>query len=160
MLKAEPGAVRIDGPPPTLKVARNTELRVFLCHSSGDKEAVRALYKRLKTDGFTPWLDEEDLVGGQDWDAEIKKAVQNSHVVIVCLSKTSVNKTGYVQKEIKVALDAADLRPEGTIFLVPVRLEDCEVPERLAHIHYLDLFKADGHEKLVNALNASRSSLN
>lgn len=159
VLDAKPGAVRLEGSPATLKVERNAELKVFLCHSSGDKEAVRALYKQLKTDGFTPWLDEEDLVGGQNWDAAIKKAVQNSHVVVVCLSKTSVNKTGYVQKEIKVALDAADLRPEGTIFIVPVRLEECEVPERLAHIHYLDLFKANGYEKLVKALNASRSSL-
>ncbi|NOT44060.1 MAG: toll/interleukin-1 receptor domain-containing protein [Acidobacteria bacterium] len=160
VLDAEPGAVRLEGPPATLRVERNAELKVFLCHSSGDKDAVRALYKRLKADGFTPWLDEEDLVGGQNWDPAIRKAVQNSHVVVVCLSDTSVNKTGYVQKEIKVALDAADLRPEGTIFIVPVRLEECEVPERLAHIHYLDLFKPTGYEKLVRALNASRSSLN
>jgi TIR domain len=154
------GAIRVDGPPATAKVAPSAELKVFLCHSSGDKEAVRDLYKRLRADGFKPWLDEEDLVGGQNWDPEIKKAVQNSHVFMVCLSKTSVGRTGYVQKEIKVALDAADLRPEGTIFIVPVRLEECDVPERLAHIHYLDLFKADGYEKLVKALNASRSALN
>ena len=159
MLDPQPGAVRLEGQPATLGVTRNVELREFLCQSSGDKDAVRALYARLKVDGFTPWLDEEDLVGGQDWDAEIKKAVKNSHVVIVCLSNTSVNKTGYVQKEITAALDAADLRPEGTIYIVPVRLEECDVPERLAHIHYLDLFRADGYEKLVKALNASRASV-
>ena len=64
-----------------------------------------------------------------------------------------------MQKEIKVALDAADLRPEGAIFVVPVRLEECKVPERLAHIHYLDLFKPDGYEKLIKALTASRSAV-
>jgi hypothetical protein len=37
-------------------------LPAFLCHSSGDKEAVRNLYKRLRTDGFAAWLDEEDLL--------------------------------------------------------------------------------------------------
>jgi len=51
------------------------------------------LYKRLRADGFKPWLDEEDLVGGQDWDPEIRKAVQNSHLFIVCLSRTSAGKT-------------------------------------------------------------------
>jgi hypothetical protein len=160
VIDVPPGAIRVDGQPPTTKVAPPPDLKVFLCHSSGDKDTVRDLYKRLRADGFKPWLDEEDLVGGQNWDPEIRRAVQNSHVFIVCLSKTSVGKTGYVQKEIKVALDAADLRPEGTIFIVPVRLEKCEVPERLAHIHYLDLFKADGYEKLVKALKASRSTLN
>jgi hypothetical protein len=161
VLDIPPGAIRVDGPPPSAKVAPSLELKVFLCHSSGDKNAVRNLYRRLKADGFEPWLDEENLVGGQNWDSEIKKAVRNSHVCIVCLSKTFVGKTGYVQKEIKVALDAADLRPEGAIFIVPVRLEECEVPERLAHIQYVDLFKVGGYEKLLKALNAaSRSALN
>jgi hypothetical protein len=44
-------------------------MRIFLCHSSGDKIAVRKLYHRLRADGFNPWLDEEDLIPGQDWDA-------------------------------------------------------------------------------------------
>ena len=35
------------------------KLKVFLCHSSGDKVTVRDLYKRLQADGFEPWLDEE-----------------------------------------------------------------------------------------------------
>src|SRR5258706_14627645 len=42
-------------------------LNLFLCHSSRDKAAVRALYRRLKDDGFDPWLDEEKLLPGQDW---------------------------------------------------------------------------------------------
>lgn len=63
-------------------------LRVFLCHSSGDKAAVRQLYQRLVDDGFQPWLDEEDLVPGQRWQLEIPKAVRNSEVVLVCLSPT------------------------------------------------------------------------
>jgi hypothetical protein len=46
------------------------QLRVFLCHSSGDKPKVRDLYRRLQQDGFAPWLDEEDLVPGQDFFAQ------------------------------------------------------------------------------------------
>ena len=83
-------------------------LRIFLCHSSADKPAVRELYQRLRADGFEPWLDEEDLLPGQDWQREIPKAVRNSDVVIVCLSRDSITKRGYVNKEIKVALDVAD----------------------------------------------------
>ncbi len=50
-----------------------TPIRAFLCHSSGDKVAVRDLYLRLKADGFLPWLDEENLIAGQDWEYEIKE---------------------------------------------------------------------------------------
>lgn len=56
MLDPQPGALRLEGQPATFKVTRNAELRGFLCHSSGDKDGVRALYARLKVDGFTPWL--------------------------------------------------------------------------------------------------------
>ena len=96
----------------------NRKLRVFLCHASGDKPAVRKLYQRLVKDGVAPWLDEEDLAPGQDWEVEIRKAVQASDIVLVCLSLRSITKEGFVQKEIKFALDAADEKPQGTIFLI------------------------------------------
>jgi hypothetical protein len=101
----------------------STKSRIFLCHSSADKSNVRSLYYQLKKDGYHPWLDEEDLLPGQDWQYEIRKAVRSSAIVIVCLSKDAVNKRGYIQKEIVFALDAADEQPEGKIFIIPVRLE-------------------------------------
>ena len=50
-------------------------LKVFLCHASTDKPAVRELYLRLKKDGVDAWLDKEKLLPGQDWELEIRKAV-------------------------------------------------------------------------------------
>lgn len=134
-------------------------LRVFLCHSSGDKPAVRDLYQRLRTDGFQPWLDEEELIPGKDWRGEISREVRTSDVVLVCLSKTSVNKDGFVQKEIKFALDKADEKPEGTIFIIPVRLEAVEVPPRLAQWHWVNLFQDGGYQKLIRALQVRGSEL-
>jgi diadenosine tetraphosphatase ApaH/serine/threonine PP2A family protein phosphatase len=61
-------------------------LQVFLCHASGDKPAVRELYKELRTDGFRLWLDEEDLLPGQEWQQEIPNGVKSSDVVVVCLT--------------------------------------------------------------------------
>lgn len=139
--------------------AASVSLRAFLCHSSGDKAPVRDLYKKLSADGFAPWLDEENLLPGQDWDAEIRKAVRDSHVVIVCLSKASTTKAGYVQKEIKVALDVADEQPEGTIFIVPVRLEECNVPDRLKKWQWVDLFSPKGYQKLVAALKVRAANI-
>jgi hypothetical protein len=133
-------------------------LQVFLCHSSGDKVKVRELYRRLTADGFRPWLDEEDLLPGHDWQREITLAVKNSDVVIVCLSQASVTKAGYVQREIKVALDVADEQPEGTIFLIPLRLEECEVPQRLCRWQWVNLFEPSGYEKLVRALEVRGGS--
>ncbi len=126
---------------------------IFLCYSSSDRTRIRDLYQRLLKDGMNPWFDEVDLLPGQNWEEEIERALQKSDVVVVCLSRNSVSKTGFVQKEIKLALDAADLRPPGTIFIIPARLEECEVPERLMHLQWVNLFEKGGHKKLLAALN-------
>src|SRR4051794_22097132 len=105
---------------------RGTTLRTFLCHSSEDKAVVRNLYRRLsRVTGIFPWLDERDLLAGQDWEHEISKAVRACDVVIVCLSQQSIAKTGFVQREISQALDVSDEKPKGTIFIIPLRLEPC-----------------------------------
>ncbi|MBI3165717.1 MAG: TIR domain-containing protein [Anaerolineales bacterium] len=129
-------------------------LKVFLCHASSDKPAVRILYKRLVDDKVNAWLDVENLVAGQNWQVAIPEAIRNSDVVVVCLSEKSINKEGYVQREIKFALDIADEKPEGTIFIIPARLENCKVPERLSLYHWVELFREDGYDKLMRALSA------
>jgi hypothetical protein len=142
------------------KVANEKKgLKVFLCHSSFDKPLVRELYKRLSKEGFNVWLDEAKLVGGQDWETEIKKAVKTSHIVLVCLSKSSVGKVGFIQKEIRYALDIAQEHPDEDIYIIPLRLEDCMVPERLSRWQWIDFYKPKGYEKLVKALDAREEQM-
>lgn len=131
-----------------------TGSHIFLCYSSFDKPSVRQLYRRLLADGFQPWLDKEDLVPGQDWEYEIRCTIMRSQAAIVCLSRESISKTGFVQREIRMALDAADERPEGSIYIIPARLEDCQVPQRLARWHWVDLFAENGYGRLQQALTA------
>ncbi len=93
------------------------KLNVFLCHASQDKPAVRKLYARLNSEVWIdPWLDEERLLPGMDWDLEIQKALRVADLIIVCLSSESVAKEGYVQREFKRALSYAEEKPEGTIY--------------------------------------------
>src|SRR5512143_1939911 len=107
-------------------------LQVFLCHASQDKAKVRELNRRLLAEPWIdPWLDEEKLLPGQDWDLEIEKAVEASDAVIVCISKQSVTKEGYIQKEIRKVLDIALEKPDETIFIIPLRLDECDLPRRL-----------------------------
>lgn len=129
---------------------------IFLCHASEDYQKVTAVYNRLKAEGFSPWLDKIDLLPGQIWDEEIRRIIRNSDFTIVFLSNASVSKRGYVQKEFKLALDVLQEMPEGQIYVVPVRLENCEVPERFRSIHWCDLFETGGIDKLIGG--SARSS--
>lgn len=129
------------------------KLKVFLCHSSDDRAAVKELYDRLRLEEIVePWLDKEDLLPGENWDIEIKRAVRDADIVLVCLSRNSVNKEGYVQKEIKYALDIADEKPENTIFIIPLKLEECDIPERLSRLQWLNYFENGSHEKLLRSI--------
>ncbi len=133
----------------------NRPLRVFLCHSSNDKPAVRELYQKLRAEPWIePWLDEEELYPGQDWNMEIEKAVEAADAIIVCLTKNSINKEGYVQKEITKALDYSDYKPEGTVFIIPVRLEECKPPSRLSKWQYADYFEGQREEALKRLLSS------
>ncbi len=131
----------------------NRPLRVFLCHSSNDKPAVRELYQKLRAEPWIePWLDEEELFPGMDWNLEIEKAIEATDVILVCLSKNSITKEGYVQREIRIALDYADYKPEGTLFIIPVRLEECTPPKRLARWQYADYYEEQRERGLQRLL--------
>ncbi len=135
------------------------KLRVFLCHASENKPIVKDLYDELVRAGFEPWLDSEVLLPGMDWDLEIRKSLRASHVVVVCLSQVSVLKEGYIQKELKFAEDIQAEKPRGTIFLIPLRLDQCETPYDLQNIQWADYTAEDGLKRLVHALNIRAEQL-
>ena len=97
------------------------------------------------------WLDKAKLLPVQDWELEIRKAVREADVVVVCLSK-QFNQAGFRQKEVRLVLDTAMEKPEGEIFIIPARLEECDNLESLRKWHWVDLFEADGYEILMRAL--------
>jgi formylglycine-generating enzyme required for sulfatase activity len=135
------------------------KMKVFLCHAPEDNESAKDLRDLLDSHGVDVWLDSEKLLPGQTRSFEISEAVRSSDVVIVCISLNSLDKEGYVQKEIRLALDVADEKPEGTIFLIPARLEECTVPRRLAGFQPVDLFEKSGYAKLLEALRVRAAKI-
>ncbi len=116
-------------------------LRVFLCHASQDKPAVRELCQRLAAEGWIdPWLDEEKLTFGQHWTTVIEEALAAADVVVIFLSKNSVHKEGFVQRELNYAWELSLEKPRGVIFLIPFRLDECEVPRYLGSRQWGDYF--------------------
>src|SRR5262245_2650067 len=129
---------------------------IFMCHASEDKALVRKHAAMLYHVGYSPWLDERDLVAGQDWDAEIRRSIKQCFAFVVFISPRS-HKLGYVQEELGYSLDEADRQPAGRIFLIPAKLEPCLPPDRLSHLHWVDLFADDGFFKLCQALRVKQA---
>jgi hypothetical protein len=126
--------------------------RIFLSYAREDQEKVEKLYQNLSSEGFKPWMDRKDIYGGEEWRFSIQKAIRDSDFFLVCLSSSSVGKRGFLQVEIKKALDIWQEKLVGDIYLIPVRLEDCEVPELLRDFQWVDLFEEGGWARLVKAI--------
>lgn len=103
-------------------------------------------------DEIDAWLDIEKLQPGQDWQHEIRNAILKSDVIIVCLSRGFDKQHGYRHEELKLALAKANFIPDDQVFIIPVRLEECNMPESLRHLHRVDLFETGGYGKLLHAL--------
>ena len=124
----------------------------FLCYAKEDQDIVRVFSQKLKSEGWIdPWFDEEDILPGQVWKDSVINAVRQSHAVIVFLSANAVASEGFFQKELKLALDTAAEKPEGIIFIIPIRIDRCEVPDVLTKYQYVDYFGDDAHKARVYA---------
>ena len=127
-----------------------SKLIPFLCYAKENSTAVREFRERLRAETWIdPWFDEEDILPGQKWEGSVVDAVHNSHAVIVFLSSIAVRKEGFFHKELKLSLDAAAEKPDGTIFIIPIRLDVCDVPERLLPYQYVDYFGDEAHKDHV-----------
>jgi hypothetical protein len=126
---------------------------VFLSHASEDKPYVKRLRSRMLRDGLDPWLDEDEIDPGQDWELEIERAVERADAFVVFVSRSSVAKISYLDKEIELGLRVAERRPPGAIFIIPALIEPCEVPERLARWQWVDLRRRGGYKRLLKSLH-------
>jgi MinD-like ATPase involved in chromosome partitioning or flagellar assembly len=152
-------AVEVKDPPAdalapfrTLRVRKTETPTVFVSYAREDEAAVRALATQLKAAGFRTWLDKDNLHAGEDWQSVIEKTIEQADFVIICYSSRAVVKRGYVQREIKKTLEIVEFQPEGTVFLIPVRLDECELPRSVSNLHAVDLFDQSGFSRLEESI--------
>lgn len=135
------------------RLSREREKRtVFLIYAREDLEAARKIAADLREQGFSPWLDVEEITPGQVWQKAVINALEKSATAIVLVSKNFAKK-GFVQEELKVALEILQEREKDMSPVIPVRLDDTEVPERLSHIQWVNFFEENGLERLSKGLS-------
>jgi hypothetical protein len=119
---------------------------IFISYASEDYPSAKRLYDYLKNAGLNPWLDKENLRPGENIEITIKNIIKTCNYFIPLLSSISTKKRGDVQKELNFALNVLDEIPESDIFVIPVRLDDCEIIyDKLKKYTSVDLF--DSWEK-------------
>jgi hypothetical protein len=126
--------------------------RLFLSHSSSDKQFVRRLVADLKALNLNVWIDEQELRVGDSIVQGISAALTATDYLLIVLSEAST-KSKWVQAELNAAL-MAQLSNGGTVVL-PVRIDDSIAPPLLRDRLYAD-FRHDyqaGLRSLVEVFN-------
>jgi DNA-binding CsgD family transcriptional regulator len=127
-------------------------IKIFISYAREDKKFALEIYELLKQWRFSPWLDEKEILPGQDWKLQIETAIQDSKIFIACLSSNSVNKRGFVQAELKMALEVLEMIPEGDTYIIPIRLDECKVPPKLSKLQWLNYFDPGAKDRLIAAI--------
>ncbi|GAK60733.1 TIR protein [Candidatus Vecturithrix granuli] len=125
--------------------------RIFLCYAEEDRNSVEQLYQHLCDAGFAPWMKSLDLLPGQRRE-QVWQGIREAEFFMACLSNWSVKQRGFVQTELRNALDVWQEKLPADIYLIPVRLEECDIPDSLADFVAADLFAEGGFERIVRAI--------
>jgi hypothetical protein len=126
---------------------------IFISYAHEDKDAVYEIVDNLKKDGYEYFLDKNDILPGDLWKDKIEDAIENAQNVLLFLSNKSISKTGYVQHEVRFALEQSELRPSGKRYVIPILLEPCEPPRDLREYQWLSYWEAGAYEKLKASLS-------
>ncbi len=127
------------------------KIEVFMSYASEDYEIAQKVYNDLKDAGIKPWMNEKDIKVGQNWKLAIRQAIKKSSYFIILLSSHSISKKGHVHKELKIALDILAEHPLSKIYILPIRLDNCEpLNEELQTLQSVDIFPS--YEKGVNKI--------
>ena len=103
----------------------------FLCYAREDSDRVDSLAKALRAAGVRVWQDTEELSPGQDRRIEVRRAITNGALVfLACFSAAGLTHAVSSQNdELAMAAEQARLRPADASWLIPVRFDDCVVPD-------------------------------
>ena len=130
--------------------------KVFLSYGREELDSAKRMYKELKKAGLSVWFDKESLLPGHKWKNEIKKAIRTSRYFLALMSKKSLDRKGFLNKELTEALEILDEYPESDIFLIPVRIDECKPSHlRLSELNRVDMFPLweEGMRQIYKALN-------
>jgi hypothetical protein len=138
---------------------------VFISYTSEDKEYANSLHKKFEQAGMRPWLDKENLRGGDHWDKRIRDTINKVDYFVVLQSNALTNKIeGYVNLEINEALERLKYFQSGkSLFVIPIIIDGCPLRDDLKKLHATDLNDNKSMKKLIDSIQRDfekRKSLN
>lgn len=134
------------------EIFQNGTQKVFISYARLDLNEVEDIYMVLLKHEIAPWMDVHNIVGGENWLRSIYKAIDDCEIFLAVLSTNSVSKRGVIQKELKKALDKWEGMLPEDIYIIPLRIDDCLIPELLKDFQVINWNNGTGINKLLKAV--------
>jgi len=138
------------------------ETNVFISYAREDHTIAYKIYNDLKKLGIKVWIDKEELRPGEKWKTTIKQTIKSSSHFLALFSPNSLSKKGFVQKEVKIAIEVLDELPDSEIYFIPIRLNECKIAdEKLQDIQWVDFFPSydEGLNQVLRVLKPESKSV-
>ena len=141
---------------------------VFISYAREDSGHIVRLSRILREAGIPVWLDTADLWPGDNWRVKVRAAISgDAFAFLACFSRRSVDRSrGFHHAELAFALDEMRMRRPAVPWLIPVRLDECQIPDleigggrSLADLQRADLFGANHAENADRLLSVIRDIL-
>jgi hypothetical protein len=135
---------------------------VFISYVQEDRSQVEMLREQLEAFDVPVWLDKYELKPGVRWKDAIRKAIGTGNFFIACFSEAYINRSKtYMNEELTLAIEELRLRPSNQSWFLPVKLSNCEIPDRnigagetLKSFQWVDLWRDwnKGFESLLSVI--------
>ncbi len=123
--------------------------QIFISYSRIDTEFVTRLTKDLDAQGLDVWMDQHDIGAGQRWDSVIQNALEACGLFVIILTPSSVASEN-VLDELSFAINEKKR-------IIPILLQPCEIPYRIARVQFVDFTKnyQTGFNHLISEIKES-----
>jgi TolB-like protein/Tfp pilus assembly protein PilF len=118
---------------------------VFLSYASQDAEAAKRICDALRAAGVEVWFDQNELVGGDAWDAKIRGQISSCALFVPIISaNTQARLEGYFRIEWKLAARRTYAIASAKAFLLPIVIDDtrdaaAHVPDEFREVQWTRL---------------------
>jgi hypothetical protein len=128
--------------------------KIFISYAREDVEIAEKIYDDLLRNDHSPWMDTRDMLPGEPWKEAIRSAIHDTAFFLALMSNHSINKRGFFQKELRMGVEILEEYPEGAVYMIPARIDDCEPKsDILRDINWVNLFPS--YRKGVDSILAS-----
>jgi TolB-like protein len=137
---------------------------IFLSYSAHDEEAAQRICTAMRAAGLDVWFDQNELRGGDAWDASIRRQIKDCALFVPIISaSTEMRGEGYFRLEWRLAVERSYLMADDQAFLMPVVIDEtpeisARVPDRFRERQWTRLKGGEATPEFVDQVRRALSA--